>query len=131
MAIEENPFDHVLYEFKMYLLTAQAQSDIPFLRNLLVDSRMVHTRNLAYFFGPTQQSKKYLHYSVFTSMPVMPGVDKGLFDEIQRVTSNSTCHLLKGRISSTFKQDALTLENQWFPILSASIRSFIESMDAC
>ena len=48
--IETNPFDHILYEFSMYLQASALISTEQFINNLLVDSRVVHMRNLAYFF---------------------------------------------------------------------------------
>ena len=48
--IEENPFNHVLYEFSMYISTMFLDTNDQMRINLQIDSHLVHLRNLAYFF---------------------------------------------------------------------------------
>ncbi len=130
MAIEENPFNHILYEFSMYLQASLIQCNVQFVTNLLVDSRLVHMRNLAYFFcSGKEQSKKYFHYSMFIKEKIPQEIDRGLFTEIQTVTSNSTCHLLRGRLKGSFKQETALLEQRVFPILVSLIKAFLDGLD--
>lgn len=130
MAIEENPFDHILYEFSMYLQTSMFRSNDQFITNLMVDSRMVHMRNLAYFFSSDKdRNKSYLHYAMFVSKGVLQEIEHDLFAEIQRVTSNATCHLLKGRMKESFKQETIVFEQSVFPILVAKIKRFLMELN--
>ena len=125
-AIETNPFDHILYEFSMYLQASVLISTEQFINNLLVDSRMVHMRNLAYFFcSDNDKGKGYLHYTAYIKDRLADEIDHELFSNIQRITSNSTCHLLKGRFSENFKQETAQFEQMVFPKLSMLIKEFV------
>ncbi len=127
-AIETNPFDHILYEFSMYLQASVLTSTEQFINNLLVDSRMVHMRNLAYFFcSDNDKGKSYLHYTAFVKNQLADEIDHVLFGEIQRITSNSTCHLLRGRFSETFKQETAKFSQMVFPRFSLLIKEFVSS----
>lgn len=126
--IETNPFDHILYEFSMYLQASAFISTEQFINNLLVDSRMVHMRNLAYFFcSDNDKGKGYLHYTDYIKDRLPDEVDHVLFGKIQRITSNSTCHLLKGRFSETFKQETAQFEQMVFPKLLLLIKEFVSA----
>lgn len=130
MVIEENPFDHILYEFSMYLKASLMRCSDQFIINLMVDSRLVHMRNLAYFFcEQSQRDKKYLHYSMYISGKKVREVDQALFKEVQKITSNATCHLLKGRLNDSFKQETLLFEQRVFPIFVSMIKDFILELD--
>ena len=127
-AIETNPFDHILYEFSMYLQASVLISTEQFINNLLVDSRMVHMRNLAYFFcSDNDKGKGYLHYTAYIKDRLADEIDHELFSSVQRITSNSTYHLLKGRFSETFKQETAQFEQLVFPKLLLVIKEFISS----
>lgn len=116
--IETNPFDHILYEFSMYLQASLLISNNQFINNLLVDSRMVHMRNLAYFFCEKKNNgKSFLHYSTYIENDLSDEIDDDLFDDIQRITSNSTCHLLRGRFNEKFKKETALFEQEVFPNL--------------
>lgn len=127
-AIETNPFDHIIYEFSMYLQASVLQSSDQFVNNLLVESRMVHMRNLAYFFcSEKEKGKSYLHYTTYISEIIPDEIDHEVFIDIQRITSNSTCHLLKGRFSETFKQETSLFEQSVFPKFVRLIKRFLDS----
>lgn len=131
MSIEENPFNHVLYEFSMYLQTLMYSSNDQFIINLMVDSRMLHMRNIAYFFSSERdRAKNYLHYSMFINNPISQEIEHELFSKIQRITSNSACHLLKGRIQKTFKQEVMEFEKETSPIIVLLIKSFLDELNS-
>lgn len=126
--IETNPFDHIMYEFLMYVQASICQSTEQFVTNLLVDSRMVHMRNIAYFFcSKKDRRKKDLHYSTYILERLPNEIDHELLNTIQRIASNSTCHLLKGRFSEAFKHETAVLEQTVFPILITLIKNFLEA----
>ena len=123
---EENPFNHILYEFSMYINASTSFSDHQFFNNLLVDSKLIHLRNLAYFFKEEKgNNKNYMHYSMYINGTLSQMICKDFFDEIQKTVSNSTCHLLNGRLKKTFKYDTLQLEKKAFSILVSAIERFI------
>ena len=110
----------------MYIQASCFQSNNQFVINLCVDSRMVHMRNLAYFFCPEKtKGKKYLCYTDFILRRLSNEISGELFDEIQRITSNATCHLLKGRFSESFKNETAVFEQTVFPIFVNLIKDFI------
>ena len=123
--IETNPFEHILYEFSMYLHASVIQSSNQFETNLLVDSCMVHMRNLAYFFYSESKGKKYFHYFDYIAKKLPSEISHDLFGEIQHIASNSTCHLLKGRLDKAFKDETASLERLVFPIMTSLIKNFI------
>lgn len=130
MAIEKNHFDHILYEFEMYLHASLIRCNVQFVTNLLIDSRMVHLRNIAYFFCSEQdRKKKYLHYSMFTQGQIPLEINHELYTRIQDVASNSTCHLMKGRLKKTFKDETKRFEQEVFPIVVSKIKRFILELD--
>ena len=67
MANEENPFDHILYEFSTYLQAFLIRCDSQLITNFQVDSRLVHLRNLAYFFDKKKNCD--IHASVYVQHP--------------------------------------------------------------
>ena len=129
--IETNPFDHILYEFSMYLHTYVFNSTEQLITNLLIDSRMVHMRNLAYFFCSDNDKRKgYIHYTNYIKGRLSNEIDHALFSTIQRITSNSTCHLLKGRLGGTFKQETAQFDKMVFPKLVLLIKEFVTSVSS-
>lgn len=130
MTIEENPFDHILYELSMYLQASTIRSNDQFFTNLLIDSRMVHMRNLAYFFCSDKDRKRsYLHYSDYIDRRVEIEIDHDTFTEIQKVTSNSTCHLMKGRLNRHFKIETASFEQRMLHLFVPLINSFIHELN--
>ena len=101
MAIENNPFVHILYEFSMYLQATICCSDEQFINNLLIDSRMVHLRNIIYFFSPKYENNhRYMHYARFITTRLPREVDHSLLKDTERICSNATCHLQNGRLNA-------------------------------
>ena len=126
--IETNPFNHILYEFSMYLRASILVSSEQFINNLLVDSRIVHLRNIAYFFcSERDKGKSYLHYTTYITEVFPEAIAHELFTEIQRITSNSNCHLQKGRFSETFKEETARFEKTVFPRNLFLIKKFLAS----
>ena len=80
MAIEENPFDHILYEFSMYLLSYPIDTGISALNNLKVDSHLVHLRNLAYFFDKKKNCD--IHASNYVNDPASIVIETKLLKDI-------------------------------------------------
>lgn len=130
MTIEENPFEHILYEFSMYLQASIIRCNVQFVTNSLEDSRMVHLRNLAYFFCSKRDNmKNYFHYSDFIDERIENEVEHDLYNKIQNVTSNSTCHLLKGRLNKSLKSDTMQFEQDVLPIFVNLIKNYIQRLN--
>ncbi len=127
MDIEENVFDHILYEFYMYLRASVSRADNQFVNNLLVDSREVHLRNLVLFFSEKKESN--IHYSTYINVALPDAVDRKTHNEIQKVLSNATCHLLAGRMESGFKRKTVKAETDIFPRMRRLIRRFVQEMN--
>lgn len=126
MAIEENPFDHILYEFEMYLHASLIRCNDQFVTNLLIDSRMVHLRNIAYFFCTEQdRDKKYMHYSTYINGSIPKEVDHELYHEVQRITSNATCHMQKGRLDKDTKEETQKFEQTYFGLFVSLIKNYL------
>lgn len=124
------PVNHILYEFSMYLQTLLYRTDNQFVTNLMVDSRMVHMRNIAYFFSSAKaKNKKYLHYFMYINRALPQEINHDLFTEIQKYTSNSTCHLLIGRLKDSFKQETALFEQRAFPLFVSMINSFLNDLN--
>lgn len=130
-----NPFEHILYEIKMYLysqlkLIPDGIENELVLHNMIVDSRAIHLRNLADFFIENKVSKtKYWHFSDYVDNGSVNGIKKDLYRRIQRYTSQATCHLVDQRLKETFKDDTLDCVQDALPEMTKLIRDFISDMN--
>lgn len=127
MAIEENHFDHILYEFYMYLKACTTLGVDQFETNLRVDSREIHLRNLIYFFNETKQGK-CMHYRTYIQNRLPGEIDRKTFNLVQNVTCNGTCHMQEGRLNPEAKKNALKVETDIFPRMCELIIKFIREM---
>ena len=127
MAFEENPFEHILYEFSMYLDTSLHQSDNQFITNLLVDSRLVHLRNLAYFFDKKRHYD--IHASVYVNSPESCLIETSQLREIYYRTNCAACHMSLERQKPNFKQKTAECERQAFKMLVPYIKSYLNLLD--
>ncbi len=130
--IEENIFDHVLYEFEMFLFAFYGTLPASqYYVNLIVEGRMVHLRNLAYFFlsKENKKSKRFMKYKDFFNITLDDEIDSDLFDNIERITSNSTLHMLRGRIKPDFKQETSEETVKIAPRMLVLIKEFIDKAD--
>lgn len=132
----DNQFEHVLYEMKMYLysqlkLVPDGFPNEIILKNMSVDSRAIHLRNLAEFFEEKEVNKsKYWHYSDFISNSgKVNSIKKGLFGKIKGVTSQATCHLADQRLEKKFKNKTLDCVQDALPEMIKAIKSFLVAMD--
>lgn len=127
MTIEENPFDHILYEFLMYLQASILQSNDQFITNLLVDSRLVHLRNLAYFFDKKKHCD--IHASVYVLHPESCLIESNLLSDIYHKTNCAACHMSFERQKIDFKQQTLNCEIQAFKMLVSAIQDYLTLLD--
>lgn len=123
MVIEENPFDHILYEFSMYLQDYLLRCDEQYITNLLVDSRLVHLRNLAYFFDKKKNCD--IHASVYVKHPESCLVESKQLSEIYHITNCAACHMSFERLKPDFKQKTLDYENRALRTLVPLIKNYL------
>lgn len=127
MVIEENPFNHILYEFSMYLQAYLLQCDSQLITNFQVDSRLVHLRNLAYFFDKKKNCD--LHASVYVVHPESCLIDTKQLSNIYHFTNCAACHMSFERLKPDFKQRTLDCENQALKELVPVIRQYLYLLD--
>ena len=127
MAIEENPFDHILYEFSTYLQAFLIRCDSQLITNFQVDSRLVHLRNLAYFFDKKKNCD--IHASVYVEHPESCLVETKNFSNVYHITNCAACHMSFERLKPDFKQRTLDCENQAFRELVPLIREYLYLLD--
>ena len=131
---EKNPFEHILYEVEMYLLTYKLSISttdplFQFKTNFLVDSRAIHLRNLAYFFNE-KKSHKCWHISDYISdINNIKLLDDALFKKVNRYTSQATGHLTDARLSETYKTDTAKCYQTAFPHVVEAINSFFTALE--
>ena len=123
MVIEENPFDHIFYEFSMYLQDFSIRCDDPFIQNLLVDSRLVHLRNLAYFFDRKKNCD--IHASVYVEHPDSCLIESTHLSNVYHMSNCAACHMSFERLKPDFKQRTLNCEDQAFRELVPLIGQYI------
>ena len=127
MAIEENPFDHILYEFSTYLQAFLVRCESQLITNFQVDSRLVHLRNLAYFFDKKKNCD--IHASVYVEHPESCLVESKHFSDIYHITNCAACHMSLERLKPDFKKKTLDCENQAFRELVPLIRQYLYLLD--
>lgn len=127
MAIEENPFDHILYEFSMYLQATCSSCDDQFITNLIVDSRLVHLRNLAYFFDKKKHCD--IHATVYVKHPERCLIEPELLGDIYKKTNCAACHMSFERLKPDFKRNTLLCEKQAFEMLTPLIKEYLHLLD--
>ena len=131
-----NPFEHILYEMKMYLYSQLKLIPDTFpnkrvIENMFVDSRAIHLRNLADFFEDKVMNKSKLwHFSDFVNdVNVVYTIKKPLFVTIKDFTSKATCHLSNQRLEEEFKDETLECVKNALPEMIKAIRSFFKALD--
>lgn len=127
MAIEENPFDHILYEFSTYLQAFLIRCDSQLITNFQVDSRLVHLRNLAYFFDKKKNCD--IHASVYVEHPESCLIETKNLSNIYHITNCAACHMSFERLKPDFKQRSLDCENQAFSEMVPRIRQYLFLLD--
>ena len=128
MTIEENPFDHILYEFSMYLMTIPISSGNQQIDNLKVDSHLLHLRNLAYFFDRKKNCD--IHAAVYVKHPDLSLVESKQLSEIYYVTNCAACHMSFERLKPDFKQKTLDCEIQALKKLIPLIKNYLSLLDS-
>ena len=129
-----NPFEHILYEMEMYLVSYKAIPGIELLNqlvlNMILDSRAIHLRNLAVFFGK-KKSGDYWHISDYVNdcSSISLITDERLWKDIKNYTSRATGHLLDYRLSDSYKEDTVQCYRRAYPIIIKAIRSAFEAFD--
>ena len=134
MSIAENPFDHVLYEIEMYLLTYRIvfPNDSPFAQlsiNLVLDSRAVHLRNLSKFFSKKNSQTDWRVGEFLKDVSTKPFLSEKMQKKINRYTSNATCHLSKERMSDSFKKNTADCFQEVYHIIVNLIQTFFSLLD--
>ena len=127
MAIEENPFDHILYEFSTYLQAFLIRCDSQLITNFQVDSRLIHLRNLAYFFDKKKNCD--IHASVYVEHPESCLVETKNLSNVYHITNCAACHMSFERLKPDFKQRSLDCENQAFREMVPLIRQYLVLLD--
>lgn len=127
MTIEENPFDHILYEFLTYLQACSIRCDTQLITNFQVDSRLVHLRNLAYFFDRKKNCD--IHASVYVKHPESCLVESKKLGYIYHITNCAACHMSFERLKPDFKQKTLDSEKQAYNELIPLIRQYLFLLD--
>ncbi len=130
----ENPFDHILYEMEMYLYSYKAM-DLPGIQssqyavNLIIDSRAIHLRNLAYFFKKDKK-REYWHASDYTNetRDIMFLEDE-LYAHINEYASRATGHLLEYRKGESYKADTEACFQEAYLCIITAIMSYFDAMD--
>ncbi len=127
VAIEENPFDHILYEFSMYLHASLIHCNVQLVTNVLVDSRLVHLRNLAYFFDKKKNCD--IHASVYVESPESCLVESKDLGDIYHITNCAACHMSFERLKPDFKQKTLDCEKYAFKEMVPLMDRYLDLLD--
>lgn len=127
MVIEENPFDHVLYEFLMYVSTMFLDTTDQMRINLQVDSHLVHLRNLAYFFNKKKDCD--IHASEYIVHPDKCCIETKKLSSIFYITNCAACHMSNERLKADFKAKTRDVEKKAFRLLLPLIIHYIELLD--
>ena len=135
--MENNPFEHIFYEFDMYLNTINTlemnslhrdDGNNKFCINLLLESQMLHLRNISEFFASSNKAskkRKDLYVSDYLINSHGFFIDDKLFKNIKRYTSSSACHLSRDRKRLDQKEKTCEMEQKALPVIMSLIEKFI------
>ena len=126
MVIEENSFNHVLYEFSMYISTMFLDTNDQMRINLQIDSHLVHLQNLAYFFDKKKNCDIYASEYVTHSEESLVETEK--LSDIYRITNCAACHMSKERLKPDFKEKTREVEKQAFALLIPQMIKYIAKL---
>ena len=132
MEIEENRFDHVLYEIKMYFFSYVYRPHSQFEVNLKVECRAIHLRNLVCFFKWKRHRNGYWHVSDFVSETERIRLIENaeLFNEVWDRASVATGHLVEDyRLTHAYKVETLEWYERAFPAIVEAVSDFLNEMD--
>ena len=122
-----NPFDHIMYEFSMYLETSTMLSNDPFMTNLLIDSKTVHLRNLAYFFDSKPDCA--IHAANYVNKSDNLLIDHKALSKIYMYTNNAACHMSKERLKSTYKTECAANHRDAFSLMCPYILKYVNALE--
>jgi len=132
MSIVTNPFDHILYEIEMYLYTYQLiQHNMPSQPsvNLILDSRAIYLRNLAYFFHKEKKRGCWSAFDYVNDPSILTFLDDTLFQQVNDNMSRATGHLLDYRLEESYKENTKKCFKDAYPSIIDAIKSFFDAMD--
>ena len=127
MAKEENPFDHILYEFSMYISTMFLNTHDHMQINLHIDSHLVHLRNLAYFFDKKRNCD--IHASEYIMHPEECLLETTKLNDIYHITNCAACHMSKERLKPDFKEKTRKVEKDAFKLLLPMITRYMALLE--
>ncbi len=133
MLIEENHFDHILYEIEMYLFSYRvipAEDALKQLTvNLSIEERAIHLRNLAYLFNESKISDNWHVEQFINDITKVSLLKKDLSKRIRDCVSLSTGHLLDKRLDPLNKSETSKCYEEAYPEMIKAITSFFEALD--
>ncbi len=130
ISMENNPFEHILYEFEMYLMSFYFDSpNNNYIKDLIVESRNVHMRNLAYFFSAKETNRSNtIHYYSYIERKLDDEISrKAEMDDVHDATSCMTCHIQEGRKGIDAKQKSYNIALKYHKRFVNLIKEFLES----
>ena len=133
MSIEENHFDHVLYEVEMYLISFRIVPTEDALKqlviNMCVDDRAIHLRNLAYLFNESKISDNWHASDFINDVSKVSLLTKDLSKRIRDCVSLSTGHLLDKRLDPSNKAETSKCYQEAHPEIIKAIKSFLDALE--
>lgn len=127
MANEENPFEHILYEFSMYLSSVLFVAGDQMTFNLLADSHMLHLRNLAYFFD--KKINCDIHAAIYVEHPEVCLIESKQLGDIYHITNCASCHMSSERLKPNFKQKTQECEDLALKMMKPLIARYLNLLD--
>lgn len=126
---KENVFNHVFYEFQMYLFTYYFIYPNCLIKNITIESHLTHLRNVAAFFDDRNKNRSgYVVYSDYINSADL-GIDKQTADNVQRYVSQSVSHITKDRHESDLTSKTIPLKKEMFCILKCKISDYMVLLD--
>lgn len=125
--IEENPFNHILYEFMMYLITFPISVEDQYSVNMKIDSHLIHLRNLAYFFDKKQECD--IKASIYVNNADSCLIESKKLGEIYHITNSAACHMSKERLKSSFKSRTMACEKTALGVMIPVMDRYLMLLD--
>lgn len=119
---------HVLYEMEMYLASLCVIRDNQLIINLVVESEMIHLRNLLHFFSDLKKSTKDIIYTDILDGDKTLAIADSDKQSAQQVANRAVSLLSLDRANKDLTKESFDQRLKMRPLLISRITGFLDRL---
>lgn len=129
-----NIFDHIFYEFIMYLKSYNMKFKDQYLYNINYTAHYTYLRNISYFFDCNRKNNYYITYCDLIGEEPKIDFEPLIVEKIQELVSSTISHLTINRVTKEniingISNEVMNLRTIVFPLVKNKISEFIVLLD--